>query len=145
MFDNVAKVLIATDDSKASLRAIDIGIRFAKQYNSKVYAVYVMNVTAYDAVVMDESWSTEMCENLDKESRRATSSIVDKAKFAGLDAEPFVLKGDAADEILKFADNNKIDVIVVGSHGRNGLERFTLGSVSEKIVRHAQIPVLVAR
>jgi nucleotide-binding universal stress UspA family protein len=138
-------ILIATDGSKSSDRAADLGIKFARQYGAKVYAVYGKNVTAYDTVIIDEAWCTEALQEYDKEAHRATSSIVDKAKFAGLDAVPSILKGVVADEILNFADKHGVDLIVVGSHGRVGFERFALGSVSEKVVRHAKVPVLVVR
>jgi nucleotide-binding universal stress UspA family protein len=70
---------------------------------------------------------------------------VEKAKFAGLDAEPIILKGNAAEKILDFANKHDVDMIVVGSLGKSGIERFALGSVSEKVVRHAKVPVLVVR
>ena len=143
--DQPANILIATDGSKASERAAMLGIKFAQQYGAKVYGVYVVNITAYDKMYLNESCSSESLHAFDKEAARATSSVVDKAKFAGLDSEPVILKGSAADRILDFADEHDIDVIVVGSLGKNGVERFALGSVSEKVVRHAKVPVLVVR
>ena len=68
---------------------------------------------------------------------------MEKAKFAGLEAESVILKGNPAEKILDFADEHDIDLIVVGSLGKSGIERFALGSVSEKVVRHAKVPVLV--
>jgi len=70
---------------------------------------------------------------------------VEKATFDGLGAEPIILKGSQADEILKFADKHDIGMIIVGSLGKSGIERLALGSVSENDVRHAKVPVLVAR
>ena len=70
---------------------------------------------------------------------------MEKAKSSGLDAEPIILKGSAAEKILDFAHKHDIDMIVVGSLGKSGIEHFTLGSVSEKIVRYAKVPVLVVR
>ena len=81
----------------------------------------------------------------EKTGHRATSSVVEKAKFAGLEAESVILKGSPAEKILDFADEHDIDLIVVGSLGKSGIERFALGSVSEKVVRHAKVPVLVVR
>jgi len=106
---------------------------------------YCINATAYDKVYLGESWSNEVLQTFDKAAHRETSSIVEKAKLAGLDAEPIILKGSAAEKILDFADKNDVDMIVVGSIGKSGFERFALGSVSEKVVRHAKVPVLVVR
>jgi nucleotide-binding universal stress UspA family protein len=56
-----------------------------------------------------------------------------------------VLKGNPAEKILTFAEDNNLDMIIVGSLGKSGYERILLGSVSEKVIRHAKIPVLVVR
>ena len=139
------QILIATDGSKAAEDAAYLGIKFARQYGAKVYAVYVINVTAYDSIIMDESWTIEKCEECEKKGHKATSSVEEKAKFAGLEAESIILKGNPAEKILDFANEHDIDMIVVGSLGKSGIERFAMGSVSEKVVRHAKVPVLIVR
>lgn len=138
-------ILIATDGSKTAEHAAALGIKFAQQYGAKVYAAYVINLTASEAILIDEAWATEECEACEKIGHRAISSVEEKAKFAGLETESIILKGDPAEKILDFADKHNIDMIVVGSLGKSGIERFALGSVSEKIVRHANVPVLVVR
>jgi nucleotide-binding universal stress UspA family protein len=67
------------------------------------------------------------------------------AKAAGLETKYIVLKGDPAARIVNFAEEQNVDMIVVGFHGIGGFERLVIGSVSEKVVRHAKIPVLVFR
>ena len=143
--DGPSIILIATDGSKTAENAAALGIKFALQYGAKVYAVYVINITAYEAILIDEAWATEECVACEKTGHRATSSVEEKAKFAGLEAESIILKGDPAEKILDFADEHNVDMIIVGSLGKSGIERFALGSVSEKVVRHAKIPVLVVR
>ncbi len=139
------QILIATDGSKNANNAATLGIKFARQYGAKVYVVYVINVTDADSIIMDEAWAVEECEECEKKGHKAISSVVEKAKFAGLEAESIVLKGNPAEEILDFANEHDIDMIVVGSLGKSGIERFAMGSVSEKIVRIAKTPVLVVR
>jgi nucleotide-binding universal stress UspA family protein len=56
-----------------------------------------------------------------------------------------VLKGDPAEKIVNFAEEHNVDMIIVGSLGKGGFERLVIGSVSEKVVRHAKVPVLVYR
>jgi nucleotide-binding universal stress UspA family protein len=143
--DIPSRILIATDGSKTAENAAALGIKFASQYSAKVYAVYVINLTTYDAILIDEAWATEECVACEKTGHRAISSVEEKAKFAGLEAESIILKGDPAEIILDFADEHNVDMIVVGSLGKSGIERFALGSVSEKVVRHAKVPVLVVR
>jgi nucleotide-binding universal stress UspA family protein len=142
--DEPSRILIATDGSKAAKNAVDFGIKFALKYDAKVYAVYVINIIAYEKVCQGDL-SSEVCQTFDKVAQRETSSVVEKAKSSGLEAEPVILKGSAAEKILDFANKNDIDMIVVGSLGKSGIEHFTLGSVSEKIVRFAKVPVLVVR
>jgi len=140
-----SRILIATDGSKPAMHATALGIKFAQQYGAKVYAVYVIDMTAYKSVLIDEAWATEQCVECEKTGHRATSSVEEKAKFAGLEAESIILKGDPADRILDFADEHNVDTIVVGSFGKSGIERFALGSASEKVIRHAKVPVLVVK
>jgi nucleotide-binding universal stress UspA family protein len=135
--DGPSRILIATDGSKAAENAAYLGIKFATQYGAKVFSLYVINVTVYDAILLDESWSIEQCEECEKTAHRATSSVEEKAKFAGLEAESIILKGDPAEKILDFADEHNVE--------KSGIERFALGSVSEKVIRHAKVPVLVVR
>ena len=56
-----------------------------------------------------------------------------------------MLKGNPAEEIVNFAEDQNVYMIIVGSLGKSGIKRFMLGSVSEKVVRHAKVPVLVVR
>ena len=75
----------------------------------------------------------------------AASYIEKNANAAGLEAESIVLKGDPAEKIVNFAEEHNVDMIIVGSLGKGGFERLVIGSVSEKVVRHAKVPVLVVR
>jgi nucleotide-binding universal stress UspA family protein len=139
------KILIATDGSITAEKAANVGVKFACQSGAKVYAVYVIDVTSYDSILMDESWTTDTCGELKKKGNDATSYVENEAKTAGLEAESIILKGNPAEKILDFADEHEIDMIVVGSLGNSGVERFAIGSISEKIVRNAKVSVLVVR
>ena len=139
------KILIATDGSKAAEKAVDFGVQIAGLSGAKVYAVYVIDTTPYYSIPLDEVWSKEVYEQLETMGYEITSDVEKAAKAAGLEAESTVLKGDPAERIIKFAEEQNVDMIVVGSHGIGGFERLVIGSVSEKVVRHAKVPVLVVR
>jgi|SRR5665647_926261 len=139
------QILIATDGSETANEAADFGIEMVGCSRAKVYAVYVIDVTSYDSILMDESRTKDTCEEFEKKGHDATSYVEKKAKAAGLEAESIVLKGNPAVKILDFANEHEIDMIVVGSLGKSGIERFAIGSVSEKVVRNAKVPVLVVR
>jgi len=63
----------------------------------------------------------------------------------GINCEGVLVEGDAAHEILEFAKQSNIDMIIMGTLGRGGLDRFLLGSVADKVVRHSKISVLVVK
>lgn len=73
------------------------------------------------------------------------SYVENTAKNAGLEVESVLLEGHPAEEIINFSEKNGIDLIIVGSLGKSGVERFLMGSVSEKVVKNAKVPVLVVR
>jgi nucleotide-binding universal stress UspA family protein len=139
------KILIATDGSKATEKAVDFGIEIARLNGSKVYAVYVIDITSYDSILMDEAWVKNMQDQFEKTGHEATSYIEENAKAVGVEAESVILKGNPAKEIMDFAEEQKVDMIVVGSLGKSGVEQFVIGGVSEKVSRNAKVPVLVVR
>lgn len=139
------KILIATDGSEAAENAADFGIEIAGLSRAKVYAVYVIDITPFDSILMDETWTKDMYEQFEKTGREATSYVEENAKAAGMEAESILLKGNPAKEILNFAEKQKVDIIVVGSLGKSGVQSFLLGNVSEKVLRNSKIPVLVVR
>lgn len=144
--DRVLKqILIATDGSESAKKAASFGIKIAGLSGAKVYAVYVIDITPYYSIPLDQVWPKEVYEQFEKMGHEVTADIEETAKAAGLKAESIVLKGDPAERIVNFAEEQNIDMIVVGSHGIGGFERLVIGSVSEKVVRHAKIPVLVVR
>jgi nucleotide-binding universal stress UspA family protein len=139
------KILIATDGSETAKKAADFGIQIAGLSGAKVYSVYVIDTTPYYSIPLDQVWSKEVYEQLETMGNEITLDVVKTAITAGLEAESVVLKGDPAERIVNFAEEQHVDIIVVGSHGIGGFERLVIGSVSEKVVRHAKVPVLVVR
>ncbi len=80
-----------------------------------------------------------------EEGVKATSYVQEIGNSTGVDVKPILLEGHPSDELIKFANDNAIDMIVVGTLGRTGIERFLLGSVAENVVRHSNVEVLVVR
>lgn len=139
------KILIATDGSEAARKAANFGVQIAGLSDAKVYSVYVIDTTPYYSIPLDQVWSKEVYEQLEQMGKEIVSDVENTAKAAGLETEASVLKGDPAARIVNFAEEQNVDMIVVGSHGIGGFERLVIGSVSEKVVRHAKVPVLVVR
>jgi nucleotide-binding universal stress UspA family protein len=79
------------------------------------------------------------------EGKAATAFVETSGKAENVEVESVILEGSPAHEIVNFAEGNDIDLIVMGTHGKNAIERFLLGSIAENVVRHSKKAVLVVR
>lgn len=143
--DYYKKILITTDGSENAREAIRAGMEIARLSQAKVYALYVVDTTVNSLVIRDERWKKTMDEQLKTLGLEATVAVEEAAESAGVKVEFVNLEGNPAEKILSFAEEQDMDMIVIGSLGKTDIERFLLGSVSEKVVRNAKIPVLVVR
>jgi nucleotide-binding universal stress UspA family protein len=140
------KILIATDGSETSIRAADMAISIGKKACATITAVYVVDVhrlaqlPGYAAM---PGIKDNLIELMNKEGSEALEEIGDMARDAGVAYESAVAEGDPGEELLKLCRDPGFDLIVLGTIGKSGLEKFLLGSVAEKIVRHSHVPVLV--
>jgi nucleotide-binding universal stress UspA family protein len=144
------KILIATDGSKHSEKAAEEALEVAKLTEGKVMALYVADMSKYFAPVdMSYNIADEVIEGIrssvQKDGEVAVKRLEKMAKEAEIPFEGKIIEGNPADDILKFAEENKVNLIVMGSIGKTGLDKFLLGSVAEKVVRNSRIPVLVVR
>jgi nucleotide-binding universal stress UspA family protein len=138
------KILIATDGSEYTKNSVDYGIDLAKNTGAEIHAIYVVDTAAFASIPMDAAWES-MYELLRQEGDEATKYVADKAESLGLVVDRNTIEGHPADEIIKYAEKNSMSIIVMGTLGKSGLDRFLLGSVAEKVVRTSKIPVLVVR
>lgn len=138
------KILIATDGSEYTKNSIEYGIDLAKNTQAKLHVIYVIDTAAFASIPMDAAWES-MYELLKQEGDEATRYVAEKAEVEGLEVEKLTVEGHPAEEIIKYAEKNSMNLIVMGTLGKSGLDRFLLGSVAEKVVRASKIPVLVVR
>ena len=141
-------ILIATDGSQRSIRAAQRASELMKTADAVTLLTVLTEVPGDDAGGIEGSvysvgeqeaiWDEEMAEARDELSR--TAQVLTNAKITKR-----IEVGDVAQTVVRVAEELGVDAIVVASHGRTGLERLFLGSVSEHIVRHAHCPVLVVR
>ncbi|MUW14216.1 universal stress protein [Halorubrum sp. CBA1125] len=135
------EVLIPTDGSEPAAMAIDHGLAIAQKTGARIHAVNIVDV---GDVAAGPSYTppTEVIEDLESEGEVATDRIATQARARGLDAITEVREGFPASELLDYADESDIDLITMGTTGRTGLNRYLLGSTTERIIRLAEIPVL---
>ncbi len=81
-----------------------------------------------------------LLDALEQEGQEATGDVATQAEDRGIETTTAVQRGNPHDDILTYAEENDIDVIVMGTHGRTGVKRALLGSVTEDVVRHSEVP-----
>jgi len=136
------KILITTDGSVKNQPVVKKGLELARELGSTTYVVYVIDETPFTSSQI-EVLTDEVYLKLKDEGEKAIEQM--KKSADGVKLETFILSGRPANLITEFAVKNKVDLIVVGSQGKSGLERLILGSVAESIIRMANCMVLVVK
>ncbi len=146
------RILVPLDGSQRAERALTVAARIAHASHGSIVLLQVVGLPAeystyaYGGVVAQTPLMTQ--DMLDTEQAQAQaylSSIQQLESLAGIQTETKVVIGTAAATIEELADEEKVDLIVMCSHGDTGFKRWVLGSVAQKVARHSHIPVLVLR
>lgn len=134
------KALLPTDGSRFSAAATDKAIGIAKSYGGELAALGVVDVT--------EEFQTnapEAVERMVRKSRADLEKVKKKCDALGVPVETAVKEGEVYKAIIETANEKNSSVIIMGSHGRTGLARLLMGSVTEKVIGHTLCPVLVVK
>ncbi len=141
-------ILVPTDFSKFSDRAVQQAADIAEQNNAKVFLLHVVDKLQQCAIDYCIPLETMMRVQSDseKEASKKMQEEVDKiVKAKKIDVVFDVKSGIPYEEILKEQQERKADLIVIASHGRTGLLKSLIGSVAERVMREAKCPVLLVR
>jgi nucleotide-binding universal stress UspA family protein len=130
-------ILISTDGSQGAQAAIEHGLEIAQQSEATVHALYVVDTRV--------SRSGPLLEPLRQEGRKAVRDVEVAGAQASLDVITEIVEGVPAEEILDYSATHGIDLVVMGTQGRTGVDRFVMGSVAERVVRQSPVPVLTVR
>lgn len=139
-------ILYATDFSESSDYAFQYAFSLASRYDARLVLVHVINepVDLRGFYVPHISF-----EKLEEEIQQGAQKMMEKFCRTHLDDfknyETFILPGIPYDEIIKKADEQQSDLIVMGTHGRTGLDHVLFGSTAEKVVRKSNVPVMTIR
>jgi nucleotide-binding universal stress UspA family protein len=142
-----SKILVGLDGSEYSLKALDFAIDLAKRYQSQLLLVHVVIRQIY-AINPPEAGilaGTAIIRELEAEGKGILAKGEEAVKAHGLPVETRLKQGVPAEELLRTAVEDKVDLIVVGSRGLSQVKAFLLGSVSDKISHHAKCPTLIVR
>ena len=144
----VRRILLPTDFSGCANYALPYAAAIARAVNATVICVNVVEpiVPAVGYTGMAEAMPiAEMSEQMEDSAERELPDVMRCEELRGLKVEEVIGHGDAAAEIVRVADEQNVDLIVISSHGRTGLGRIIFGSTAEAVVRHARCPVLVVK
>lgn len=137
------RILVPTDGSDAIQPAIDEAIAVAELTDGTIHALSVVDVE--DLAIVPDTEVMAVEESLEAAAERAVGEVRSRAQAAGLAVRTTVRHGTPHAEILDYADEQNIDLIVMGKRGRSDIDRVLLGSVTESVVRNADVPVLIKR
>lgn len=142
------KILLATDGSFFSMKAADMAVDIAGKNQAEVEIIVVAPKIPIIAVESDDSAGIDPEDELFEMKKIAQQIIDDSEKVfteRQIPVHTKIVTGDAAESIIKEAETEKIDLIIIGTRGQTGIARFILGSVSSKVIGHAPCSVLVVR
>ena len=150
----IKKILCPTDFSQPSYDALQVANELALHFSAKLYLVHVLTpipvITSATSPISGGTPGTSFDVLLyEKElmdfAEKKLQEITDQRLSKELTVQSFLEYGNAADEIVKIAEKEKVDLIVISTHGETGFRHLIFGSVAEKVVRHAQCPALTIR
>jgi nucleotide-binding universal stress UspA family protein len=131
MYDDV---LVPTDGSRGAEAALRHGIAIASQWDATLHALYVVDLRV--------ARTGPLHRTLQDEGREALRDVEVAGTQAGLSVVTEMVEGRPHEEILEYVSERGIDVVVMGTHGRTGIDRLVMGSVAERVNRLSPVPVL---
>ena len=139
MYDDI---LLATDGSEPARRAAEHAVERAAADGATLYALYVIDADPSPLAVSRADVRETLVEVGEQAAEAALSDVESLAAASGVELETVVAEGRPAECIVSEAAEHGIDLVVMGTHGRPGVSRRLLGSVTERVVRSSPVPVL---
>jgi len=142
----VERILCPTDFSEGSLQALSVATDIATKLGAKLSVIHVLPILS--ALPTDPNFIFAVHQSQDllyEDLEKRLYEMTRESKEKGIQGRVFVEHGDAAGEIVRVAEEQRIDLIVIATFGKTGWRRLAFGSVTEKVVRLAPCPVLVIR
>jgi nucleotide-binding universal stress UspA family protein len=132
------KILVPTDSSDYAMDAVKEAVSLAEQFDAKVDALYAVDVRVERPNPEVETYEAEMAAV----GEEALADVEKVATVAGVEYESEIDIDDPRDTIVEYVEDHDVDLVVMGAHGRRGVKRLIVGSVTEGVVRLSDVPVL---
>jgi nucleotide-binding universal stress UspA family protein len=142
------RFLVPLDFSEDANQALAYAIGLASKLGARVTLLHVLQSPPWGGVDMDVTLPyaySRFIQHLEAEVAHRMQACLERVTAGGLEGEVVVVQGVPFQKILETAKNQQVDLIIMGTHGRTGLQHVLLGSVAEKVVHLAPCPVLVVR
>jgi nucleotide-binding universal stress UspA family protein len=132
------RILVPTDGSAEVEQAVEHAVDVAAVHGATIHGLYVLSTDAYAGLPLETSW-----EGVESHLREGGEAAVERVReLAGdVPVETAVVEGKPSHEIVDYAEEEGCDLVVMGTHGRGGIDRLLLGSVAEAVVRSSSVPV----
>ena len=140
-------ILIPTDFSSCANHASNFAINLAQLFGARITYVHLMSIPI-DWTHLEKDQTKKMYPDVTQKVNEANTKLQelrDRAEQEGVDAEFYVHYNESLEFLLEFAEKRNVDMIIMGSHGANGIREFFIGTNTQKIIRNANIPVLVVK
>jgi nucleotide-binding universal stress UspA family protein len=138
-------ILVPIDGSDCSLQALEVAAKFAGEQQARLTICTVVDPAKAAAMAFGEASMAAAClDALDEEGKALVGDAAGRVKVIW-PSEVAVLDGAPVDTIVDYARESEADLVIIGSHGRSGIQRLFLGSVAEGVIRNASMPVMVVR
>lgn len=144
----IKKILIATDGSDTSRMAVLVGIDMARRAGGSINAIYVVDVSRISHLpgyAMIPGIKEKIIGLMEEEGKQATGFAEDRAREANVPCHKIISQGSPSQELLRLSRDLEADLLILGSRGRTGAQRYILGSVAEKVVLQSEVPVLLIK
>jgi nucleotide-binding universal stress UspA family protein len=139
------RILLPTDGSEAATAALEHGLAIAERFDATVHALSVVDLDALAGAAEAGSAIPAVIEGFEEDCERAVEDVADRCAERDLDVVTAVVEGSPSRAIREYVKEEEIDLVAMGTHGRTGLERYLIGSVTERLVRTCDAPVLTVR
>ena len=140
------KVLVPTDFSESARHALTYGISFAREYEAELTLLHVVeNLTVGYASDLFPVPMAEVFQEISGYARTELAKLGEEARAKNVTVGEVVVQGKPSAEIMRFARETEVDMIVLGTHGKGMLDQALFGSTTERVVRRAPCPVLTVR
>ncbi|MFB6165995.1 MAG: universal stress protein [Haloarculaceae archaeon] len=137
------RILLPTDGSAGMRRVIDHAADLAAAHDALIHALYVVDSGSYASLPMETAW--DGIAGMLREEGETALAAVERVVGERAPVETATVDGSPSRDIVSYAREQDCDLVVMGTHGRGGIDRLLIGSVAERVVRTSDVPVMTVR